>query len=165
LWNAVITIIGFKLAYPYCHRCPAAREYLHLALEIIDSAGKENFTATRAVMLNRHLCSKVDSLVQVLNFSQFTPATSSSSAPTTETHVLHDHMTDTLCSASKIDGGASLDLNMDILGSWTDLINLDPWPNYCNEVNEAFMDPGEFSRRIICEFIGNITAFAYFDEF
>jgi hypothetical protein len=144
LWNAVITIIGFMLAYPYCHRCPAAREYLHLALEIFDSAGKENFTATRAATLTRHLCTKVDSLVQVLNFSQLTPATSSSSAPTTETHVLQNHASDTLCPTSPNDGYAPPDLNLDLLGPWTDLINLDAWPNYCNEVNEAFMDPGEF---------------------
>jgi hypothetical protein len=144
LWNAVITIIGFMLAYPYCHRCSVARVYLHLALEIFDSAGKENFTATRAATLTRHLCTKVDSLVQVLNFAQLTPAASSSSAPTTETHLLLNHASDTLCSASQNYGDAPPDLNLGFLGPWTDLINLDAWPNYCNEVNEAFMDPGEF---------------------
>ncbi|KAF3396495.1 hypothetical protein F1880_006677 [Penicillium rolfsii] len=144
LWNAVITIIGFMLAYPYCHRCSVAREYLYLALEIFDSAGKENFTATRAATLTRHLCAKVQSLVQVLNFNHLTPATSSSPAPITETHVLQSHTNDAAYSASHNDDDVSPDLNTDFLGPWTDLINLDAWPDYCLDVNEAFMDPEEF---------------------
>lgn len=143
LWNAVITTIGFMLAYPYCHRCPRAREYLHLALEIFDSAGTENFTATRAATLTRNLCSKVDALVQVLNFTQLTPGTSSSSAPTTQPRFLENNQRDTMFSAAEINGNATTDLDIDLFGPWTDMINLDAWPSYCNEVSEAFLDPAE----------------------
>ncbi|KAJ5381885.1 uncharacterized protein N7496_004313 [Penicillium cataractarum] len=144
LWNAVITIIGFMLAYPYCHRCPRAREYLHLALEIFDSAGTENFTAARAATLTRNLCTKVDTLVQVLNFTQLTPSTSSSSDPTTQPRFLENHQRDTMDSTAESNGNTTPDWNIDLFGPWTDVINLDAWPSYCNEVSEAFLDPAEF---------------------
>ncbi|KAL4867276.1 hypothetical protein BDV12DRAFT_171623 [Aspergillus spectabilis] len=137
-WNAVITIIGFMLAYPYCHRCSRAREHLDLALEIFDSAGSENTTATRAAALTRHLCKKVDTLVQILNLGQPTPA------PTADSQITHDASSDAVWPVSQNEGIMFPDLNGDALWPWADLINLDTWPSYCDEVSEAFIDPAGF---------------------
>ncbi|KAJ5931010.1 hypothetical protein N7466_006503 [Penicillium verhagenii] len=144
LWNAVITIVGYRLAYPYCHHCLRVREYLQLALEIFDSAGTNNFTATRAATLTRNLCTKVVTLVQVLTKPQLTLGTSSFSAPSTEPRFIENHQSDPMFSAVASDGNAMPDLNMDLLGSSTTNINMDAWPSYFNEVSEAFMDPAEF---------------------
>ncbi|KAL2857082.1 hypothetical protein BJY01DRAFT_242486 [Aspergillus pseudoustus] len=76
-WNAVITIIGFTLAYPYPYpypfcaapsssRCarPGARAYLNLdlALEVFASA-REGSAARRAATLTRGLWGRVQGLV------------------------------------------------------------------------------------------------------
>ncbi|KAL4803999.1 hypothetical protein BDV18DRAFT_162409 [Aspergillus unguis] len=125
-WNAVITIIGFMLAYPYCHRCPRAREYLHLALQVFDTAGPENTSAVRAALLTRRLCSKVDTLVQVLGIGTAV-ADISSSVPTGEDQ------------GENPDHGLSLPpFNDDSLWSWAEFTNMDAWPTYCDEVGEAF---------------------------
>ncbi|KAE8309632.1 hypothetical protein BDV41DRAFT_547323 [Aspergillus transmontanensis] len=137
-WNAVITIVGFMLAYPYCHRCSRAREYLTLALEIFDSAGSENSTATRAAALTRHLCRKVDTLVQILSLSQ------STSSPTTDSQPIQNQMSDSRLPAIQSEGTPLPDTDGDVLWPWTDLINWDTWPTYCDEVSEAFMDPAGF---------------------
>ncbi|KAJ5112795.1 hypothetical protein N7532_000840 [Penicillium argentinense] len=143
-WNAVITIIGFMLAYPYCHRCPRAREYLHLALEVFNSAGSENTTAIRAASLTRHLCTKVDTLVQMLNLGQPTPETSSSSVPTGENQIAPNTVPESTWNIDHNDGASLPDLNNESLWSWADFINMDAWPSYCDEVGEAFMDPVDF---------------------
>ncbi|KAJ5737771.1 uncharacterized protein N7483_002896 [Penicillium malachiteum] len=138
-WNAVITIIGFMLACPWCHRCLLAREYIHLALEIFDSADKENATATRAAALTRHLCTKVDTLTQVLNVNQQPTPTSLPSLPNPEIQ----SPCDTVGPSIQNEADSLLDSGADLFWHWADLVNLDAWSSYCNEVNEAFMDPTE----------------------
>ncbi|GKZ20539.1 hypothetical protein AbraIFM66951_005864 [Aspergillus brasiliensis] len=140
-WNAVITIIGFLLAYPYCHRCSRAREHLSLALEIFDSAGSEDSTATRAAAQTRYLCGKVDTLVQILSLSQPTPAA------TMESQIFpQNQSSDSRSPLPQSEGTTPLpDLNGgEVLWPWADLINLDTWPTYCDEVSEAFMDSAGF---------------------
>ncbi|KAL5334227.1 hypothetical protein BJX70DRAFT_378729 [Aspergillus crustosus] len=138
-WNAVITIIGFMLAYPYCHRCSRAREHLDLALEIFDSAGSGNNTASRAAIQTRHLCKKVDTLVQILNPSQPTPPL------TTEGHVSENRISDFAWSIGQNTGSALPDMSVEEFWPLADLINLDSWPSYCDEVSGTFMDPVEFA--------------------
>ncbi|KAL4931406.1 fungal specific transcription factor domain-containing protein [Aspergillus undulatus] len=144
-WNAVITIIGFMLAYPYCHRCARAREHLDLALEIFDAAGRENPTAARAAVMTRHLCGKVNVLVRILSPGQ--------AAPVPAPAIMENQPVQNLISGSRpvspaiaiSNGGTPLpDRNADGLCPWADLINLDTWPNYCDEVTGAFMYPADF---------------------
>lgn len=132
-WNAVLTIIGFLLAYPYCHRCARARGHLRLALEIFDSAGSDNLTAARAATLTRHLSAKADRLTQILDPCQTTPA------PTGWSDTLHDvfsGLTDPVLRNERtpipnVQGG---------IQAWADLINWDAWSSYCEGVSEAFID-------------------------
>ncbi|PWY96100.1 hypothetical protein BO94DRAFT_530781 [Aspergillus sclerotioniger CBS 115572] len=63
----VLPLVGFMLAYPYCHRCPRARRYIRLALEIFDSAGSNSAATVRAAALTGHLSAKVDTLLRILN--------------------------------------------------------------------------------------------------
>lgn len=146
-WNAVITIIGFMLAYPYCHRCPAAREALVLALEIFDSAGSKNSTATRAAALTRHLCNKFDALVQRLSIPQPSSGVLSSLAAIPETQPAQDQSGDTMNPGIQGEGSLLPDPNEDSLWPWADLIDFDAWSTYCDEVSGTFMDLTDFSER------------------
>lgn len=144
-WNAVITIIGFTLAYPYCHRCPRARDFLNLALEIFDSVDIESVIAVRAASLTRHLCSKVDTLVQTLNIGHPTPDSTAPPDPTSENHTLQAFSSNLNLPNLPGDDSMAQGIDGESLWSWADLINLDAWPSYCEDVNEAFMDTADFS--------------------
>ena len=148
-WNAVLTLVGFMLAYPYCHRCPRAREYIRLALEIFDSAGSQNTAAARAAALTRHLCDKVDALVRMLNLNRHQPPANSEIDGTVEDPISGVDPEAALSSVGGIlprdEGESSVhpcpEMNGDSLWSWVDLIDVDAWPSYCDEVSEAFTDP------------------------
>jgi hypothetical protein len=142
-WNAVITIIGFMLAYPYCHRCPRARDFLNLALEIFDSVDIESVIAVRAASLTRHLCSKVDTLVQTLNIGHPTPDSTAPPDPTSEHHAPQNSSSNLNLPNLPGDDSMLQGIDGESLWSWADLINLDAWPSYCEEVNEAFMDTAD----------------------
>jgi len=138
VWNAVITIIGFMLAYPYCHRCSRAKRFLDFALEILDSADNENSLAVRAASLTRHLCGKVDTLVQTLNIGQ-------PSGPVVQSQDQQNNLPLSCWPSTQDEETIFGGLGGDSLWSWADLINMDSWPTYCDEVNEAFMDPVNLS--------------------
>ncbi|CAI7623963.1 unnamed protein product [Penicillium pancosmium] len=144
-WNAVITIIGFMLAYPYCHRCPRARDFLNLALEIFDSVDIESVIAVRAASLTRHLCSKVDTLVQTLNIGHPTPDSTAPPDPMSGNHALQASSSNSNLPNLPGDDSMIQGIDGESLWSWADLINLDAWPSYCEEVNEAFMNTADFS--------------------
>ncbi|KAJ5179936.1 hypothetical protein N7492_003146 [Penicillium capsulatum] len=143
-WNAVITIIGFMLAYPYCHRCRTARTALLLALEVFDSAGSENATATRAAVLTRRLCDKFDTLVARLGISQ--PATATSPHPISEREVQSDqsYFGKTIGPVTQNHGDPPSDPSEEFLYPWADLIDLDAWSSYCDEVNGTFTNSVDF---------------------
>ena len=143
LWNAVITIVGFMLAYPFCYRCIRARKPLDLALEIFDAVHGENTTAKRAATLTRHLCSKVDMLVRNLNVGQAVSSTPFVEA--TGQVEAQNQLSDFLWPANQTQDVGTQDVSEEPLWSWTDMINLDAWPTYCDEVSEAFTDPMDFS--------------------
>ncbi|OKL58528.1 hypothetical protein UA08_06372 [Talaromyces atroroseus] len=145
LWNAVITIIGFMLAYPYCHRCSRARKPLSLALEIFDSVNRADATARRAATLTRHLRSKFDVLVRNLNIRQPTPDVSLPSGSAIRYQDSQNQSCDSVVPTVQSQDGIIHDMCQESLCSWTDLIDLDAWPAYCDEVSEAFTDPIYFS--------------------
>ncbi|KAL2809359.1 hypothetical protein BJX63DRAFT_405932 [Aspergillus granulosus] len=153
VWNAVITIIGFMLAYPFCHRCQTARQCLDLALEVFRSA-RADTAAARAAELTRQLCAKVDELVTGLK-GQFDMAGSSivsgEGGQGTRIHVPAESWsgtqggggsTDTATASTGTTDTLSGSNNGQPLWAWDELSNLDAWPSYCDEVYEAFMvDP------------------------
>ncbi|PYH97946.1 hypothetical protein BO71DRAFT_480832 [Aspergillus ellipticus CBS 707.79] len=133
-WNAFLTLIGFILAFPFCHRCPTAREYVDVALETFEFAGPHNEGAARAACLTQHLRAKVDKLTMVLGTdlrrgsATIQPSSSSANAE-----------------PGKGELPPELEKNPDPLWSWVDLIDPNVWPNYCDEVNEAFTGVPEMS--------------------
>ncbi|OOF97646.1 hypothetical protein ASPCADRAFT_166689 [Aspergillus carbonarius ITEM 5010] len=151
-WNAVLTLVGFMLAYPYCHRCPRARRYIRLALEIFDSAGSNSPATVRAAALTRHLSAKVDTLLRILNIEDpLVPIQNSQEGDPQRSQ--QDHATSAMTPAAN--GPIPQDevpppvpglpeLGTDSLWSWADLMNLEAWPDYCDEVGEAFTDPTKF---------------------
>ena len=151
LWNAVLTLVGFMLAYPYCYRLPRARRYIRLALEIFDSAGSTNDAAIRSAALTRHLCSKVDTLLHILHIDPPPGPRQSSEGVHSErsreqgtSNIIP--RTDHSIPEEELPAPSSFsDPSLDSLWSWVDLMNMEAWPNYCDEVNEAFMNPADFS--------------------
>jgi hypothetical protein len=127
-WNAVLTLIGFMLAYPSGSRRPTALRHVDLAA---------SFT--------RHLRDKVDKLSMILNLDHASCATRRR-ASLVESSAVHQvavssHQdTDFGYQAEepyRIDQGPE-DFN---LWSWTDVIDPNVWLTYCDEVNEAFAYP------------------------
>lgn len=146
IWNAVITIIGFMLAYPYCHRCTRSRKFLEFALvEIFDSADNENSIAVRAASLTRQLRGKVDTLIQTLHIGQRPVNSTESSVSTVWSQDQENSLPSSSWSALQNEDALFGELEGDSLWSWAEFINLDLWPSYCDEVNEAFTDMGDFS--------------------
>lgn len=147
LWNAVISVVGFRLAYPWCHRCPKAGEYLRLALEIFDSAGSRNTAATKFARLTRHLCDRFDQLIRGLKTSTQPPSpVLSCSIPIAAGQIPQYFCPNPTWTGvqDQIEGTSLPDLDVDSLLSWADLVNMDSWPTYCNGVNEVLMDPVDF---------------------
>ncbi|CAI7649094.1 unnamed protein product [Penicillium bialowiezense] len=149
IWNAVLTLVGFMLAYPYCYRSPRARKYVRLALIIFDSAGAHNGGAVRSASLTRHLCAKVDYLVQILNVDQSVSGGSNlPQIPILEALASEDMpcLSGDMMQSDEAQALPAVDLSAsaDSLWSWADFMNVSAWPNYCDEVSEAFADPMKF---------------------
>lgn len=54
-WNAVLTLIGFMLAYPSSVDCSAASKHVNLALEVFEFGGRMSDAAARAAGFTRFL--------------------------------------------------------------------------------------------------------------
>ncbi|KAK1141831.1 hypothetical protein N8T08_008496 [Aspergillus melleus] len=143
-WNAVLTLMGFMLAYPFCHRCSMARGYIDMALETFEFAGPKNDVAVRAACLTKHLRAKVDELTMILNIDHRKAAETSAKSGTVGLDDVHAGLGGGLDRNATTDGSLGLvpDLGQegggDALWSWVDLIDLEAWPSYCDEVNEVF---------------------------
>ncbi|KAK9855959.1 hypothetical protein MYU51_001687 [Penicillium brevicompactum] len=135
---------------PEIYQCPRARRYARLALTIFDSAGAHNSYAVRSASLTRHLCAKVDHLIKMLNVDQ---SVSGSVNPLQIPILEALAAEDTPCLSSGLmqpDEGqilpdVDLSASADTLWSWADFMNVTAWPNYCDEVSEAFADPTKLS--------------------
>ncbi|GKZ30909.1 hypothetical protein AbraIFM66950_010646 [Aspergillus brasiliensis] len=152
-WNAVLTLMGFMLAFPFCPRCPAARGYVDLALETFEFAGPQNDAAVRAAYLTRHLCEKVDKLTMMLNIDLRRGASESTKGapplvddgmtqradqPSDSLHMrAAPQSTDIEQSYLSI---SERQADNDLFWPWADLVDPEIWPSYCDGVNEAFTD-------------------------
>ncbi|KAI9928273.1 hypothetical protein AWENTII_007981 [Aspergillus wentii] len=150
-WNAVLTLIGFMLAYPFCHRFQKARKHTDMALEIFESAGSQNIAAARAACLTRHLCSKVDTLVRILNITERPDPADLSKQ---DLNTMPGNNANTANQTPDISNNPAVqptgieehtpisqqlqDANEDVLWPRVDLLGPESWAAYCNEVNEAF---------------------------
>ncbi|KAI0377721.1 fungal-specific transcription factor domain-containing protein [Hypomontagnella monticulosa] len=127
-WNALLTLIGFLMAYPFCLYAPNARRHAQLSLEIFSAADPKNMIASRAAAVTRALCAKVDSLVEILRSEGHRDAT-----PSTESQ--HTSQLD--------DPGAPTDLShptSDELWSWIDMTDPDVWSAYSDGITGVLAD-------------------------
>ncbi|KAI1407229.1 hypothetical protein F5Y13DRAFT_195576 [Hypoxylon sp. FL1857] len=125
LWNALLTLIGFLMAYPFCIYAPTARHHAQLALEIFSGADPRNVVAVRAADITRTLCSKVDSLVQILKSSG-----ARVSSPTVDRQDI----------PRSNDSSAPSYPSSDALWSWAEMTNPDEWSAYSNEIAGVLAD-------------------------
>ncbi|GFN12441.1 hypothetical protein AtubIFM55763_007439 [Aspergillus tubingensis] len=152
-WNAVLTLMGFMLAFPFCPRCPQARGYVDLALETFDFAGYQNDAAVRAACLTRHLCEKVDKLTMMLNINLrrgVTESTKDVPAPTKDGLTRRLNQQSESVNMDLDAGNTNIDQSFwslpqnqtsdDLFWPWADLVDPKIWPSYCDGVNEAFTD-------------------------
>jgi hypothetical protein len=127
-WNALLTLVGFLMAYPLCDYAPNARRHVQLALDIFCAADARNTVAAKAAILTRSLCLKVDSLVQILK-----PDARETLAP--DANKRWDTEWD--------DASATIDpsqLNSDALWAWTDWTNPNVWSAYSDGITGVLAD-------------------------
>ncbi|KAI0898950.1 fungal-specific transcription factor domain-containing protein [Annulohypoxylon nitens] len=125
LWNAVLTLVGFLMAYPFCIYAPTARRHAELALEIFTAADPRNTVALRAAAMTRSLCEKVDNVVEVLKSDRReTPSSSAENLQNTGSTTPADHSHS----------------NSEALWSWMDMTNPNLWSAYSEEVTGVLSD-------------------------
>jgi hypothetical protein len=113
-WNAVLTLIGFMLAYPSYARQTALR-HVNLALEAFEFGGRQSDAAARAASHTRFFRDKVAELNDILCIDYQTQL-----EPDTELQGL----------AEDLDLGQELD--------WTNFIDSALWSTYSDQVHDAF---------------------------
>ncbi|KAI8957432.1 hypothetical protein F5Y11DRAFT_88832 [Daldinia sp. FL1419] len=127
-WNALLTLIGFLMGYPFCVYASAARHHVQLALEIFSAADPRNSVAVRAAAVTRSLCAKVDSLVHILKANGGRPA-----SPNTERQ----------CIMKWNNSNTSPDIShpsSDELWSWVDSTDPDAWLTYTDGITGVLAD-------------------------
>ncbi|KAI1421486.1 hypothetical protein F5Y12DRAFT_700806 [Xylaria sp. FL1777] len=127
-WNALLTLVGFLMAYPLCDYAPDARHHTQLALDIFSAADPQNTVAAKAATLTRSLCLKVDSLVQILK-----PDTHATPPPDAY------KQKNTECNDTQVTMDPS-QLNSDALWSWAGLTNPDVWSTYSDGITGVLTD-------------------------
>jgi hypothetical protein len=113
-WNAVLTLIGFMLAYPSCAR-QTALKHVNLALEAFEFGGLQSDAAARAASHTRFFRDKVAELDDILSID-YQPGLSSQ--PDAELQGLIE------------EPGQELD--------WTNFVDSTLWSTYSDQVHDAF---------------------------
>jgi hypothetical protein len=79
-WNAVMTLVGFVLAYPHCSSTATARSAIDLSITIFDIFGKSFPVAVNTAVVIRDLSAKIDFLTEQRRAEQNELATSTVSS-------------------------------------------------------------------------------------
>ncbi|KAJ5949830.1 hypothetical protein N7454_001414 [Penicillium verhagenii] len=131
VWNAVLTLIGFQLAYPLCYWFPVARKHVELSCQVFDTAKASNPLASRAAHLTRYLLGRVDALIEVLN-AQASASNPHAHSPAREKFAESRDRVD-LEQSSEPDLPTS---GTDALWSWAETVDPKAWSGYCDEIND-----------------------------
>ncbi|KAE8414538.1 hypothetical protein BDV36DRAFT_298880 [Aspergillus pseudocaelatus] len=137
LWNAVLTLIGFMLAYPLCYWFPRAQQHVERSLQIFEAAGPVNPIASRAAHLTRYLLGRVSALMELLS--------SQSSAPNDRNDGRGVQTFDPVEPEKKQQQLPSFTSEDDALWSCADTVEPSIWYGYCHEINDMLMDVPEIS--------------------
>ncbi|KAJ5816997.1 hypothetical protein N7447_009230 [Penicillium robsamsonii] len=136
VWNAVLTLVGFMLAYPLCYWFSVARQHVELSFQVFDTAKTSNPIASRAAHLTRYLLGRVNALMEVLN------------AQASTSHS-YGHLPGDKRATENWDG---VDLNEQSSGlsavtpgthdlwSWANTVDPETWSGYCHEINDMLID-------------------------
>ncbi|KAJ5646154.1 hypothetical protein N7490_002526 [Penicillium lividum] len=134
VWNAVLTLVGFLLAYPLCYWFPVARKHVELSFQIFETAKTSNPIASRAAHLTRYLLGRVDALIEVLN-AQASASNPHAHSPAREQVAENwDRV-----SSEQSPGPYLLTPGADALWSWADTVDPKAWSGYCNEINDMLI--------------------------
>ncbi|GKZ32057.1 hypothetical protein AbraIFM66950_001166 [Aspergillus brasiliensis] len=133
VWNAVLTLVGFMLAYPLCYWFPLAQQHVERSLPIFEGAGTTNPIATRAAHRTRYLLGRVSALMELLS-SQSSAFSGRNDYRRVQTF---DHIgmetQESLPSTSEDDA----------LWSFADTVDPNIWYGYCHEIDDMLMDMPE----------------------
>ncbi|OGM48958.1 hypothetical protein ABOM_003208 [Aspergillus bombycis] len=133
LWNAVLTLIGFMLAYPLCYWFPLAQQHVEQSLQIFEAAGPVNPIASRAAYLTRYLLGRVSALMELLS--------SQSSAPNDRTDGRDVQTLDPVePEKQQQQHPPAFTSEDDALWSCADTVDPNIWYGYCHEINDMLMD-------------------------
>ncbi|KAJ5971193.1 uncharacterized protein N7479_001111 [Penicillium vulpinum] len=136
VWNAVLTLVGFMLAYPLCHWFSIARQHVELSLQVFDTAKTSNPIASRAAHLTRYLLGRVDALTELLN----------AQASTSHTHCHSPNGERAAENWDRVDleeqssGFSTLTPGAGDLWSWANTVDPETWSGYCHEINDMLVD-------------------------
>ncbi|KAJ5736339.1 uncharacterized protein N7483_001464 [Penicillium malachiteum] len=140
VWNALLTLVGFLLAYPLCYWVPIARQHVELSFQIFDTAKTSNPIASRAAHLARYLLGRVDALMEVLN-TQASESHPRAHSPAREQVAESWDQVD----PEQSSGSFLPTPGTDDLMSWADTLDLKAWSGYCHEINDMLVDLPEIS--------------------
>ncbi|KAL2802469.1 hypothetical protein BJX63DRAFT_415051 [Aspergillus granulosus] len=135
LWNAVLTLIGFMLAYPLCYWFPLAQQHVERSLQIFEAAGPANPIASRAAHLTQYLLERVSALMELLS--------SQSTAPNDRNNCRGVQTFDRIEPEKQQQQYPSFTSEDDALWSFADTVGADIWRGYCHEINDMLMDVPE----------------------
>ncbi|KAJ5629996.1 hypothetical protein N7528_003653 [Penicillium herquei] len=140
VWNAVLTLIGFLLAYPLCYWVPIARQNVELSFQIFETAKNSNPIACRAAHLTSYLLGRVNALMEVLN----TRASASHPRPHSPACEQATESWDRI-DPGQFSGPFLPTPGTDDLMSWVDMVDHEAWSGYCDEINHMLVDLPEIS--------------------
>ncbi|BCR98536.1 uncharacterized protein AKAW2_40219A [Aspergillus luchuensis] len=133
VWNAVLTLVGFMLAYPLCYWFPLAQQHVERSLPIFEGAGTDNPIASRAAQRTRYLLGRVSALIELLS--------SQSSAFSDR----NDHRRVQTDEQMDAENQQSLPFASEenALWSFADTVDPNTWSGYCHEISDMLMDVPE----------------------
>ncbi|KAL6229033.1 hypothetical protein BDW75DRAFT_225796 [Aspergillus navahoensis] len=137
VWNAVLTLIGFMLAYPLCYWFPDARQHVELSLEIFETAKTLNPIASRAAHLGRYLLGRVDALMELLNAQASATHRGCHQSASQQVAETWDRVDDVEPHSSV---PSLINSQADALSSWADTVDQQTWFGYCHNIDDMLTD-------------------------
>ncbi|GKZ85620.1 hypothetical protein AnigIFM56816_011590 [Aspergillus niger] len=133
VWNAVLTLVGFMLAYPLCYWFPLAQQHVERSLPIFEGAGTINPIASRAAHRTRYLLGRVSALIELLS-SQSSAFGNRNDYQMVQTD---DHI------ETENQQSVPFTSEEDALWSFADTVDPNTWSGYCHEISDLLMDVPE----------------------
>lgn len=139
-WNAVLTLIGFMLAYPLCFLSPEADSRLIMAIEVYEATASRPFAA-RAASITKNMRERVHGLVALLKDKRGPNGEDVGQQVSSDTS--SDNFTVTVTGNQfQTDEPRA---GEDDLWSWIEGIDANTWPRYHDGVTATLTDLQELS--------------------